>query len=59
MRDFLDTSALVKIYHKEEGSEKVLDFYNYRAADDVARHEAITDRADKNSILTDYHIQVL
>lgn len=27
MRYFLDTSALVKIYHKEEGSEKVLDFY--------------------------------
>jgi len=27
MRYFLDTSALVKIYHKEEGSENVLDVY--------------------------------
>ena len=27
MKYFLDTSALVKIYHKEEGSEKVLDVY--------------------------------
>jgi predicted nucleic acid-binding protein len=27
MRYFLDTSALVKIYHKEEGSENVLTVY--------------------------------
>ena len=27
MTYFLDTSALVKIYHKEEGSENVLDVY--------------------------------
>ena len=27
MTYFLDTSALVKIYHKEEGSENVLEVY--------------------------------
>ena len=27
MRYFLDTSALVKIYHKEAGTEKVLNIY--------------------------------
>lgn len=27
MKYFLDTSALVKIYHKETGTEKVLNIY--------------------------------
>ena len=28
MSFFIDTSSLVKIYHKEENSEKVIDLYN-------------------------------
>jgi len=27
---FLDTSSLVKIYHKEQGSEIVIDLYNLK-----------------------------
>ncbi len=28
MSFFIDTSSLVKIYHKEENSQKVIDLYN-------------------------------
>jgi uncharacterized protein with PIN domain len=28
MNYFFDTSALVKIYHDEEGADKVLEIYN-------------------------------
>jgi PIN domain nuclease of toxin-antitoxin system len=27
MNYFIDTSSLIKIYHKEEGSRKVIDLY--------------------------------
>jgi len=32
MSFFIDTSSLVKIYHKEENSQKVIDLYNSNEA---------------------------
>ena len=41
MNYFIDTSSLIKIYHKEEGSQKVIDLYKSEANINISELAAI------------------
>lgn len=64
MRYFLDTSSLVKIYHQESGSPKVIEFYNSDSTiclSDLARIEfrATIYRKYRDGELSENTLQIL